>query len=108
MLNAQATLVLIKIVSETAVAAGVRRIEALSGQGARGYLGDQDKRLKEVSDILKTTPTDVPDRLRTLVDERKNLEKALAEAKRKLAMGGSGWRWRRRYSLDRHSKIFGP
>ncbi len=79
---------LIKIVSESAVAAGVRRIEALSGQGARGFLGDQDKRLKEVSDILKTTPSDVPDRLRALVDERKNLEKALAEAKRKLAMGG--------------------
>ena len=81
---------LIRIVSETAVAAGVRRIEALSGQGARGYLGDQDKRLKEVCDILKTTPTDVPDRLRALVDERKNLEKALADAKRKLAMGSSG------------------
>ncbi len=79
---------LIKIVSETAVAAGVRRIEALSGQGARGYLGDQDMRLKEVSDILKTTPSDVPNRLRALVDERKNLEKALADAKRKLAMSG--------------------
>ncbi len=81
---------LIKIISETAVAAGVRRIEALSGQGARGFLGDQDKRLKEVSDILKTPPSEVPERLRALVEERKNLEKALAEAKRKLAMGGGG------------------
>ncbi|MCP4936361.1 MAG: alanine--tRNA ligase [bacterium] len=81
---------LIRIVSEIAVAAGVRRIEALSGQCARAYLGDQDNRLKEVSDILKTTPSEVPERLRALVDERKNLEKALAEARRKLVMGGSG------------------
>ncbi len=81
---------LIKIISETAVSAGVRRIEALSGQGALAYLGEQDERLKEVCDILKTTPVDVPERLRSLLDERKSLEKALADAKRKLAMGGGG------------------
>ena len=81
---------LIKIVSQSAVAAGVRRIEALSGQGARAYLGEQDERLKEVSELLKAKPSDVPERLRSLIEERKNLEKALADAKRKLAMGGDG------------------
>ena len=81
---------LIKIVSQSAVAAGVRRIEALSGQGARCYLGEQDERLKEVAEILKAKPSDVPERLRLLIEERKNLEKALSDAKRKLAMGGGG------------------
>jgi len=79
---------LVKIISESAVGAGVRRIEALSGNGARFYLGEQDVRVKEVADLLKTTVEAIPERLRSLLDERKSLEKALAEAKRKLAMGG--------------------
>ena len=81
---------LVKIISESAVAAGVRRIEALSGQVARVYLGNQDQQLKEIADLIKVKPSDVKERLRSLLDERKNLEKALAEAKRKIAMGGGG------------------
>ena len=80
---------LVKIISESAVGAGVRRIEALSGDGARLYLGEQDERVKEIADLLKTTGEAIPERLRSLLDERKSLEKALAEAKRKLAMGES-------------------
>jgi alanyl-tRNA synthetase len=79
---------LVKIISESAVAAGVRRIEALTGQRARSYLGEQEERLKESAELLKIKPLDVPERLRLLLEERKNLEKALTDAKRKLAMGG--------------------
>jgi len=80
---------LVTIVSESAVGAGVRRIEALSGIGARRYLGEQDQRVKEIADLLKTKGETIPERLRSLLDERKNLEKELAEAKRKLAMAGA-------------------
>lgn len=79
---------LVRVVSESAVAAGVRRIEALTGRGALTYLGQQDDRLKEIADLLKIKAIDVPSRLRTLLDERKSMEKALADTKRKLAMGG--------------------
>jgi len=79
---------LIKIVSESAVAAGVRRIEALSGPQARDYLVEQDQRLQEAARLLKTKPQDVASRLTALLDERKALDRALAEAKRALALGG--------------------
>ncbi len=79
---------LVRIISESAVAAGVRRIEALTGQGARHYLAQQDQQLKEIAALLKTKPSEVKERLGSVLEERKSLEKALAEARRKLAMGG--------------------
>ncbi len=79
---------LIKIVGESASSAGVRRIEALTADGARAYLAEADERLKEVAAILKTRPDDVVERLRAIVDERKSLEKQLADAKKQLALGG--------------------
>jgi alanyl-tRNA synthetase len=79
---------LIRIVAESGSAAGVRRIEALTGEGARAYLDEQDHRLREAAGVLKTRPEDLLERLKHLVEERKVLEKQLADAKRQLALGG--------------------
>jgi alanyl-tRNA synthetase len=79
---------LVKVVAESASSAGVRRIEALTGDGARAYLADADARLKEAAALLKTRPEDLVERLRTLVEERKTLERQLADAKRQIALGG--------------------
>ncbi|WP_305984059.1 alanine--tRNA ligase [Roseibium sp. MMSF_3544] len=81
---------LVTLVSESAVAAGVRRIEALTGSEARAYLDAQDKRMREIAGLLKIGADDVPARVAQLVDERRKLEKELADAKKKLAMGGGG------------------
>ncbi|TGT93272.1 alanine--tRNA ligase [Mesorhizobium sp. M5C.F.Ca.ET.164.01.1.1] len=78
---------LVRLVSEGAVAAGVRRIEALTGEAARKHLDEQDKRLKAVAAALKISPADVPARVEALLDERKKLEKELTEARKKLALG---------------------
>ncbi|MBV1694599.1 MAG: alanine--tRNA ligase [Hyphomicrobiales bacterium] len=79
---------LIRIVAESASAAGVRRIEALTGDGARAYLAGQDGRMRDLAGLLRTRPEDVVDRVKALLDERKVLERQLADAKRALAMGG--------------------
>ena len=79
---------LLKVVSESAVASGVRRIEALAGEPARRYLEEQDERLQTVADILKVTPADTAARVTQLLEERKQLERQLAEAKKQLALGG--------------------
>ncbi len=76
------------IVSESAVAAGVRRIEALTGNEARAYLQEQDARVKDAAALLKVAPADMLERVEALVADRKRLEKELADARRKLAMGG--------------------
>ncbi|RWH36577.1 MAG: alanine--tRNA ligase, partial [Mesorhizobium sp.] len=78
---------LVRLVSEGAVAAGVRRIEALTGEAARKHLDEQDRRLKAVAATLKISPADVPARVEALLDERKKLEKDLTEARKKLALG---------------------
>ncbi|PAQ12434.1 alanine--tRNA ligase [Mesorhizobium temperatum] len=78
---------LVRLVSEGAVAAGVRRIEALTGEAARKHLDEQDKRLKAVAATLKISPADVPARVEVLLDERKKFEKELTEARKKLALG---------------------
>ncbi|MBX3582533.1 MAG: alanine--tRNA ligase [Rhizobiaceae bacterium] len=79
---------LVRIVSDGAVAAGVRRIEALTGEAARRYLDEQERRLKTVAATLKVAPGDVPARVEALLDERKKLERELADARKKLALGG--------------------
>jgi alanyl-tRNA synthetase len=81
---------LIAIVSEGAVAAGVRRIEALTGEAARRYLAGESRTLREIAGILKAPVAEAPERLTALVEERRRLERELAEARRKLAMGGGG------------------
>ncbi|MBN42874.1 MAG: alanine--tRNA ligase [Alphaproteobacteria bacterium] len=81
---------LVKIVSESAVSAGVRRIEALTGPDARAYLETQDRLLHETADALRTTPEAVPERVAQLLEERKKLERELTDTRRKLAAGGGG------------------
>jgi alanyl-tRNA synthetase len=81
---------LLKITGESAVAAGVRRIEALTGEAARRYLSQREDKLKEAAATLKAAPDEVPARVATLVEERRRLERELAEAKKALALGGGG------------------
>ena len=81
---------LLKIVSESAVASGVRRIEALTGESARLYLAAQDERVREAAEILKVGPDDVITRLAAVVDERRKLERQLTDAKRELVLRPSG------------------
>jgi alanyl-tRNA synthetase len=86
--NALGEIGVFKIVSEGAVSSGVRRVEALTGEGARAYLSHRDDMLKAAAATLKTTPDEVPARITALVEERRRLERELAEAKKALAMGG--------------------
>jgi alanyl-tRNA synthetase len=79
---------LLKIISESAVSAGVRRIEALTGEAARRWLGDREAKLREAAATLKSAPDEVPARIASLVAERRRLEHELADAKKQLAMGG--------------------
>ncbi len=79
---------LVRIVSEGAVAAGVRRLEALTGDAARRHLDEQEKRLKAAAAALKVAPADVVERLGAVLEERRRLERELADARKKLALGG--------------------
>ena len=79
---------LLKIISESAVSAGVRRIEALTGEAARKWLGDRDAKLREAAAALKSAPDEVPARIASLVEERRRLERELSGARKQLAMGG--------------------
>jgi alanyl-tRNA synthetase len=88
--HALGDIALFKIVSESAVSSGVRRIEALTGEAARLWLSEREALLKDVASAFKTNPEDVPARVAALIDERKRLERELAEAKKALAIGGGG------------------
>jgi alanyl-tRNA synthetase len=86
--NALGDIQLFKILGESAVAAGVRRIEALTGEAARQWLTGREDKLKEVAAALKASPEEVPARVATLIEDRRRLERELAEAKKALALGG--------------------
>lgn len=88
--NALGDIALFTIVSEGAVASGVRRIEAFTGEAARQYLAGREAQLKNVAAILKTGVDDVATRVESMMAERKKMEKELSEAKTKLAMAGDG------------------
>src|SRR3546814_11747015 len=81
---------LFKIVGESAVSSGVRRIEALTGEAARLWLSDREDKLKTAAATLKTSPDEVPARSAALVEERRKLERELADTKRAHALGGGG------------------
>jgi alanyl-tRNA synthetase len=81
---------LISVTSESAVASGVRRIEALTGRHARKHANEVMALAKTAAAELRTTPEDVPARISALMEERKKLERELADARKKLAMGGGG------------------
>ncbi|MFK7881318.1 alanine--tRNA ligase [Roseobacter sp.] len=75
---------------DSASSAGVRRIEALTGEAALAHLRRQDQRLSEVALDLKAQPSDVPERVRGLMEERRNLSNEVAQLRRELAMAGGG------------------
>jgi alanyl-tRNA synthetase len=81
---------LFKIVSESAVSSGVRRIEALTGEAARLWLNARDEKLRSVAATLRASPEEVPSRVAALVDNARRLERELADAKKALALGGGG------------------
>jgi alanyl-tRNA synthetase len=87
--NATGDIGVFRIVSESAVSSGVRRIEAMTGEGARQWLVGREDALKNAASLLRTTPEDVEARVAALLDERRKLERELAEAKKALALSGA-------------------
>ncbi|MFZ5704149.1 MAG: alanine--tRNA ligase [Pseudomonadota bacterium] len=88
--SALGDIALFKIVGESAVSSGVRRIEALTAESARQWFTQRDEKLKEAAAALKTSPDELPARIAALVEERRRLERELADAKKALALGGGG------------------
>jgi alanyl-tRNA synthetase len=78
------------VLGESGVAAGIRRIEAATGASALAHLKQRAAIARDVSDLLKTPTLETPARVAQLVEQRKKLEQELADARRKLAMGGGG------------------
>ena len=81
---------LFKILSEGAIAAGIRRIEAVTGQAAFDHITQQEQQLQAIAATLKIKPEESNARIQSLLDERKALEKELSEARKQAAMGGGG------------------
>ena len=81
---------LFKIVSESGIAAGVRRVEALTGESARRYLLDQAAVARGIAEQFKVPVAEVSARVEALIAERRKLEKDLSDARKQLAMGGGG------------------
>ncbi len=79
---------LFKIVAESAVGSGIRRVEAVAGATALAYLEEQEHRLMEAAGVLKTNAPDVVDRVKALLEEKKKLEQELTNLRRKMATGG--------------------
>ncbi len=79
---------LLKLVGEGAVSAGVRRVEAVTGEGALAYLAARETALENAAAALKVRPEDLPVRVAALAEERRKLEREVAELKKKLASGG--------------------
>ncbi|MDH5559059.1 MAG: alanine--tRNA ligase-related protein, partial [Alphaproteobacteria bacterium] len=78
------------ITGETAVAAGVRRIEAVTGQAALDHVARQAMLLEEAASALKSSVTEIPGRVVALLDERRKLERELSDTRQKMATGGGG------------------
>ncbi|MFT4178290.1 MAG: alanine--tRNA ligase [Thermomonas sp.] len=81
---------LFKIVSEGGVSAGVRRIEAVTGQGALDFVAEEERRLDDAVALLGGTHADVADKLRALLDRQKKLERELEALKAKAASSATG------------------
>jgi alanyl-tRNA synthetase len=79
---------IVSVVGESAVGAGVRRLEALTGRAARKAANDTIQIAKAAAAELRVSPGEVPERVAALLDDRKRLERELSDARRKLAMGG--------------------
>jgi alanyl-tRNA synthetase len=81
---------LFRIVAEGAVSAGVRRVEAVTGEAALKVIEERDRQLNEAAALLKVRPSELAERLTALVEERRKLERDVAELRKKLATGGAG------------------
>ena len=81
---------LFTVLGDAASSAGVRRIEAITGEAARAHLAGQERRLAEAAQALRARPEDVPARVQALLEERRTLANEVAQLKRALAMGGAG------------------
>ena len=79
-----------RIVAETAVSAGVRRIEAVTGAAAEAVAAEETRLLREAAGALRASPADLPARIAALQDDRRRLERQAAELQKKLATGGAG------------------
>jgi alanyl-tRNA synthetase len=88
--NALGDIALFTIISEGAVASGIRRIEALTGEAARQHLATRESQLKEIAAIFKVAPDEVGARVETLLASTRALEKELSDTKTKLALSGGG------------------
>jgi alanyl-tRNA synthetase len=78
-----------RIVGESAVAAGVRRIEAVTGASAEALVGEVQSRLNEVAGALRAGPSEVADRIAALLEDRRKLQAQVGDLQKKLATGGS-------------------
>ncbi len=86
--NATGDIALFRILSDSAVSSGVRRIEALTGEAALAHLASQEALLKSAASTLRTRPEELPERVQSLADTVKRLERELADAKKALALAG--------------------
>ncbi|MEJ6710346.1 MAG: alanine--tRNA ligase [Amylibacter sp.] len=77
------------VLSESSTSSGIRRIEALTGQAAQDYLRGQDTVLAEAALVLKAPSSEVPNRIKALQDERKQMQNEIAELRKQVAMGGT-------------------
>ena len=80
---------LFRIVGETGVSAGVRRVEAVTGAAAEALAAEAERRLADVAAALRTSAADVPERVIALIEDRRRLERQVTELQKKLATGGS-------------------
>ncbi|MBF9233445.1 alanine--tRNA ligase [Microvirga alba] len=79
---------IITVLAEGAVAAGVRRLEAMTGDVARRHLGEESRKLREIAGLLKIPVDEAPARLSALLEDKRKVERELTDARRKIAMGG--------------------
>jgi alanyl-tRNA synthetase len=79
---------LVSGLADSGVAAGVRRIEAMTGDAARKHLADESRKLHDLAGLLKVPVGEIDVRVEQLIEERRRLERELSDAKKKLAMGG--------------------
>ncbi|MGK7868688.1 alanine--tRNA ligase [Falsiroseomonas sp. E2-1-a20] len=80
---------LFRIVSEGAVAAGIRRVEAVTGEAALKLLEERDRQLNDAAAVLKARPAELADRIAGLLEDRKRLEREVTDLRKKLATGGA-------------------
>ena len=80
---------LFRIVAEGAVSSGVRRIEAVTGEAALAAIGETERRLGETAALLRVSPADVPERVAQIQEDRRRLERLVADLQKKLATGAS-------------------